>query len=149
MKRLTCAAFAICISTFAIAGPQEDGQAVFDKFLGDFTAANPDAIAAHFAQDALFWGTNSRDLISGTNSIRQYFSDAFKRLPGAKATPVGKVSVLMIADNVMTVSGIWQVERTVEGKTVTGQSRNSVTLVKRDGRWLIVSFANSPRPAGQ
>jgi hypothetical protein len=116
MKRAICVAFAMCLSTFAMAGPQEDGQAVFDKFLSDFTSANPDAIAAHFAPDALFWGTNSRDLISGTNSIRQYFFDAFKRLPGAKATPVGKVSALMIADNVMAVSGIWQVERRLTGK---------------------------------
>ena len=149
MKRVICVAFALCLSTFAMAGPQEDGQAVFDKFLDDFTSANPEAMAAHFTPDALFWGTASRDLISGTSSIRQYFSDAFKRIPGAKATPVGKVTVLMIADNVMTVSGIWQVERTVEGKAVSSQLRNSVTLVKRDGRWLIASFANSPRPAGQ
>src|SRR3954471_23146642 len=81
MRRATCVAFAICLSTFAMAGPQEDGQAVFNKFLDDFTAANPDVMAAHFAPDALFWGTASRDLISGTSSIRQYFSDAFKRLP--------------------------------------------------------------------
>ena len=115
----------MCVATFAMAGPQEDGQAVFDKFLSDFTAANPDAIAAHFAPDALFWGTASRDLISGTSSIRQYFSDAFKRLPGAKAMPVGKVSVVMIADNVMAVSGIWQVERTVDGKAVTNQTETA------------------------
>jgi uncharacterized protein (TIGR02246 family) len=149
MRRATCVAFAICVSTFAMAGPQDDGQAVFNKFLDDFTAANPDAIAAHFAPDALFWGTASRDLISGTSSIRQYFSDAFTRLPGAKATPVGNVSVVTVADNVMAVSGIWQLDRTVDGKTVTGQLRNSVTLVKRDGRWLIASFTNAPRPAGQ
>lgn len=149
MKRATSIFFAMCFSTLAMAGPQEDGQAVFDKFLGDFTAANPDAIAAHFAPEALFWGTNSRNLISGKNNIREYFSGAFKRLPGAKATPVDKVSVSMITDNVLAVSGIWQIERTVEGKAVTSQSRNSVTLVKRDGRWLIASFANSPRPAAK
>ena len=149
MKRAICVAFAMCLSTLAMAGPLEDGQTVFDKFLDDFTAADPEAMAAHFTPDALFWGTASRDLISGTNSIRQYFSDAFKRLPGAKATPVGKLSVLMIAENVMTVSGIWQIERMVEGKAVTGQYRDSVTLVRRDGRWLIASFANSPRPAAQ
>ena len=149
MKRAIYVAFAMCLSTFAMAGPQEDGQAVFDKFLSDFTAANPDVIAAHFAPDALFWGTNSRDLISGTNSIRQYFVDAFKRLPGAKATPVGKVSALMIGDNVMAVSGVWQVETSVDGKAVINQNRNSVTLVRRDGRWLIASFANSRRPPGQ
>jgi len=149
MKRAVCFAFAMCLSTLAMAGPQEEGQEVFEKFLGDFTAADPDAIVAHFTPDALFWGTNSRDIISGTNSIRRYFSDAFKRLPGAKATPVGKVSALMIADNVMAVSSIWQVERTVEGKAVSTQSRNSITLAKRDGRWLIASFANSPRPVAK
>lgn len=154
MKRAACLAFAMCLSTFAMAGlamagPQEDGQAVFDKFLADFTSANPDAVAANFTPDALFWGTVSRDLISGQDSIRQYFSDAFKRLPGGKAAPVGNVSVLMITDDVMAVSGIWQFERTVEGKSVTNQSRNSITLVRKGGRWLIASFANSLRPAGQ
>jgi uncharacterized protein (TIGR02246 family) len=147
MKRAICFAAAMCFSTLAIAGPQEDGQAVFDKFLGDFTAANPDAVAAHFTADALFWGTFSRDLISGTSRIREYFADAFKRLPGAKATPVGRVSAVMVSDNVIAASGIWQVERTVEGKTVISENRNSVTLVRREGRWLIASFANSARPA--
>lgn len=159
MKRTSALAFAMCVSTMcvstisvstaAMAGPQEDGQAVFEKFLGDFSAANPDAVAANFVPNALFWGTNSRELISGTSSIQQYFVDAFKRLPGAKATPVGKVSVVMVADNVMAVSGIWQVERTVDGKAVVTQNRNNVTLVKKDGGWLIASFTNSPRPAAQ
>ena len=132
----------------AMAGPNEEGQVVFDKLLADITAANPDAVATHFAPDALFWGTNSRDLISGTDSIHQYFSDGFKRLSGAKATPVGNVSALMIADHVMIVSGIWQVEGTVDGKVIGSQYRNSITLVFRDGRWIIASFSNSPRPIG-
>jgi|tagenome__1003787_1003787.scaffolds.fasta_scaffold20825670_2 uncharacterized protein (TIGR02246 family) len=148
MKRIICLAV-VCFSTFAMAGPQEDAQAVFDKFLSDFTAADPDAVASHFGPNALFWGTNSRDLVSGTKSIHQYFSDAFKRLPGAKATPVGTVSVVPIADDVLAVSGIWQIERMVDGKAAISQDRNSVTLVKRDGRWLIASFTNSRRPAEQ
>jgi uncharacterized protein (TIGR02246 family) len=151
MKRAMCLAFAICFSPIAVAGPQEDGQAVFDEFLSDFSSANPDAVAANFTSSALFWGTNKRDLISGTSSIREYFSVAFKGrgTNTAKATSVGNVSVEMISENVMAVSGIWQVERTVDGKVVNSQFRNSLTLVKRDGRWLIGSFANSPRPAAK
>src|SRR3954453_13431937 len=148
MKRIICLAV-VCVSTLAMAGTQEHAQGVFDKFLSDFTAADPDAGASHFGPSGLFWGANSRDLVSGTKSIRQYFSDAFKRLPGAKATPVGTVSVVPIADDVLGVSGIWQIERMVDMKAVLSQHRNSVTLVKRDGRWLIASFTNSRRPAEQ
>jgi hypothetical protein len=87
-----------------------EGQAIFDKFLSDFTRANPEIMAAHFAPDAVFWGTHSRDLIKGRDEIRQYFADAFRRLPGAKATAIGKVAVVKASDNVFVVSGIWQNE---------------------------------------
>lgn len=123
-----------------------DGQAIFDKFLSDFTRANPDIMAAHFAPDAIFWGTHSRDLIAGRDEIRQYFADAFRRLPGAKATAIGKVSVVKAADNVLAVSGIWQNERTVDGNTIISTYRNNFTVVTQDDQWQIVSFANSPRP---
>lgn len=146
MKPILIVTSLAMFSATATAGPQEDGQAAFDKFLADFSTGNAAVVAMNFAPDALFWGTNSRDLISGSDQIRQYFVDAFKRLPGAKATPVGKVSVLPVAENVLAVSGVWENERTVDGKTVITQARNSVTLVRRDGRWVLVSFSNSPRP---
>lgn len=147
MKRMFLAAAIVLLPLPVAAGPQEDAQAVFDKFLGDFSSGDPDRVASNFAPEALFWGTNARDLITTHEGVRQYFADAFKRLPGAKATPVGRVSAAVVAENVLAVSGVWQNERTINGKVIVTQARNSVTLVKRDGRWMIISFANSPRPA--
>ena len=48
--------FATLCST-AIAGPKEDAQAVFDKFLTNFTAADMDGVVGLFWPDAQFWGT--------------------------------------------------------------------------------------------
>ena len=50
-------------------------------------------------------------------------------------------------EDVVAVSGKWQSERTAEGRMVTaGPSRVTVVLQKREGRWLIVQFHNSPTP---
>jgi len=141
----------ICLALMpvsALAGPQDDGQAVFEKFLADFTSADVNVIANNFAPEAIFWGTISRDLITTPEGVKQYFVTAFKRLPGAKASPVGKVTVVKVADDILAIAGVWRLDRVENGKPVTSQSRNMSTIVKRGGRWLIVSFANAPQRMG-
>ncbi len=49
----------LCMPSLAVAGAKEEGQAVFAKFLANFTSANADAVASLFTPDALFWGDAS------------------------------------------------------------------------------------------
>jgi hypothetical protein len=54
---------------------------------------------------------------------------------------------LLLSDSVVAISGKWQSERTLDGKMVTaGPSRVTVVMQKRDDKWLIVQFHNSPTP---
>ena len=147
MRRLSVVAFFLCLPSLAFGGPKEDGQAVFDKFLADFNSANVDDIANLFTPDALFWGTRAADLITTPEGIRQYFANAFKALPGAKASIVNPASVAVLSDDAVVVSGIWQVTAESGGKPVLLQLRNSLAVVKRGDRWLIASFHNSLRPS--
>ena len=54
MKHLAFAALLAMAPLHAVAGPQEDVQAVFENFLRDFTAGDVGAISRHFAPEAIF-----------------------------------------------------------------------------------------------
>ena len=137
----------LCFPFSAFAGPKEEGQAVFDKFLSEFTANNVEGVSSLFSDDALFWGTVSRDLTASPAGIKQYFATVFANPPGkgAKGSPLGPASITVISDNVIAVSGMWKLENTIEGKPLMIELQVSITLVKRGDRWLIASFHNSRR----
>ena len=136
----------------AVAGPREDAQAVFDKFLTSFTAANAEEVVSLFTPDALFWGTTMPNLATTPDAIRQYFVAAFgkpARAPGVvKATSLG-TSTLVLSDSVVLVSGMWQIEWVVDGKPKLMPLRVSLVVTKRGDRWLIAQFHNSPWPKPQ
>ena len=135
----------------ASAGPKEDAEAVFDSFLTAFTAADLDGVLGLFAPDALVWGTGMRDLATTPEPVRQYFSAISTREPNRfKASAFGPASVLVLSDDAVLVSGMWQVEVVVDGTpTIRGPLRISIAVVKRGDRWLIAQFHNSMRPAPQ
>ncbi len=147
MKRLLLCLFFAFAPMSALASPQEEGQAVFEKFLKDFTSGNADTVARDFAPEAMFWGTISPTLITTPQGVKQYFATAFEKLPGMKASPVGQVSVVTLANNIIAIAGVWRIDRVADGKPVVSYSRNMSTLAKRDGRWVIISFANAPQTA--
>ena len=129
----------------AVAGPREDAQAVFDKFLNSFTAANAEEVLSLFTPDALFWGTTSPNLATTPDAIRQYFVGAFGRLGSSKATSL-ETSALVLSNSVVLVSGMWHIERVVDGKPTLTPQRVSLVVTKRGDRWLIAQFHNSPWP---
>ena len=147
-RRLILIVACLAFPFSAFAGPKEEAQAVFDNFLTEFTAANVDGVVGLFAPDALVWGTTMRDLATTPEAVRQYFSGMSKFKPNQrKASAIKPYSALVLSDNAVLVSGMWQVEQVVDGKpTVGAPLRISITVVKRGDRWLIAQFHNSPRP---
>src|SRR4051794_21321865 len=117
-RRLILIVACVVLPVSAFAGPKEDAQAVFDKFLAAFTAADVDGVVALFAPDALVWGTGMRELATTPEPIRQYFSSALSNLKPneRKASTVGPAAALVLSDNAVLVSGMWQIERVVDGK---------------------------------
>ena len=142
---IICLWFTTC--TPVLAGPKEDALAAYHRFFELFTTDNHDQIATLFAPDALFYGTNSHEVVTTPEGIRQYFVAALTGKRGTtKATPFAQTAVVL-SDTVVVISGKWQSERTLDGKMVTaGPSRNTVVMQKRGDQWLIVQFHNSPTP---
>ena len=138
---------AIAWSSSIQAGPKEDAQAAYDSFFPAFVSGNYDQVAAFFAPDALFYGTLSPVLVTTPEGVSQYFKAALSSPVSAKATSLSS-SALALSDSVVLISGSWQVERVIEGKTtVSGPYRISAAMSKRGDRWVIAQFHNSPRPA--
>lgn len=75
MRRLVFIVTCLALLPFgAYAGPKEDAEAVFNKFLTEFTAANLDGVVGLFWPDALFWGTTMVPPLATTPvAIRAYF----------------------------------------------------------------------------
>jgi hypothetical protein len=140
---------ALAWSPLLQAGPKEDAQAVFDKFLTNFTAADIDGVVGLFWPDALFWGTTMPNLATTPDAIREYFKPGLgTRKPNeAKAMLAGGPSVLVLSDSAVLISGMWQIESVVDGKPVVGAPlRVSIAVTKRGDRWLMSQFHNSRRP---
>jgi uncharacterized protein (TIGR02246 family) len=148
MLRRVLFAIAIIVSpTLAYAGPKEDAQAVFDKFLAALTAANVDAVVGVFWPDALFWGTTMPNLAITPEAVREYFNRGLgsRRPNELKATSL-ETSTLVVSDSVVLISGLWQVERLADGKPALTPLRVSIVVIKRGDSWRIAQFHNSARP---
>jgi hypothetical protein len=129
------------------AGPAEDAQAAFSRFFSAFVARNQVEVAAMFTPDAQFYGTLSPELVTKPEGVLQYFTTALDRPDIAQATPL-QLSSIALSDSVVLVAGMWKLDRTLDGKTTSsGLLRVSAVLQKRNSRWLVVQFHNSPRPA--
>lgn len=135
------------MSPLAHAGPAEEAQAAFSKFFPAFVARNQAEVAALFAPDAQFYGTLSAELVTTPEGVLKYFTSALDRPDIAEAKPLQLTSTAL-SDSVVLIAGTWKLDRTLDGKTtVGGPFRMSAVLQKRNDRWLVVQFHNSPRPA--
>ena len=137
---------AIPLSPLAHAGPAEDAQAVFSRFFPAFVARNQAALAEMFAPDAQFYGTLSSELVTSPEGVLRYFTVALDRPDITLATPLQLTSTAL-SDSVVLIAGSWKIDRTLDGKTTAGGPlRVTAVLHKRNDRWLVVQFHNSPRP---
>ena len=139
--------WALPLSSLAQAGPAEDAQAAFSKFFPAFVAQNQAEVAAMFAPDAQFYGTQSPELVTSPEGVLKYFTVSLDRPDIVQATP-SQLTSTALSDSVVLVAGAWSASRTLDGKTtVGGPLRVTAVLQKRNDRWLVVQFHNSPRPA--
>lgn len=137
----------LMLTSPALAGPREDAEAVFGRFLENFTAANADGILGLFWPDALVWGTTMRDLATTPEAVAAYFAPMRNQQPNARsATALGPVSAAVVSDSVVLLSGMWQVESTVNGAPRVSPLRVSIAVTRRGAEWRMAQFHNSPRP---
>ena len=117
---------------------------VFQHFLSSFTNSDVDSIVDLFSEDAIFWGTGSKILVEDTAGIREYFSAMSGRPPGQRVASAREYSALVLSENSVLFSGMWQV--IPAGQASGTPLRLSMALGLRNGQWKIVQFHNSRVP---
>ena len=152
MKRAVCSVLAplllFVFTVAAFAGDKEDVAAAMNMWkenLAVGTTENPDKILSLYAQDAVLWGTISTTIRPTPASIRDYFVNAYKKLP--KLTVVFEDPQIRIYGNTAINSGYYTFSYLKDGETKSLPARYSFTLVKRGGHWLIVDHHSSGMPA--
>ena len=92
----------------------------------------------------LLWGTISSTIRSDPAAIRDYFVNAYEKLPGL--TVEFKDPLVRVYDDVALNSGYYTFTYEKDGEEQVLPARYSFALVKRDGDWLIADHHSSAMP---
>lgn len=132
----------------AWAGDKEDVAAAMDAWrdnLAVSTSENPSKVLSLYADDAILWGTISTTLRATPAEIKDYFVNAYKKLP--KLTVAFKDPHIRVFGNTAINSGYYTFSFLKDGNPTTLPARYSFVYVKRGGKWLIVDHHSSGMPA--
>jgi len=119
---------------------------VVEQWSSAFTLSDTETVMSLFASDAVFIGTTSKTLVTGTEGIRHYFES---NLTGAKRY----VSVLTdtladaVSEDVAIVTALNKITITDNNQTELAMGRLSIALRKHADGWKIVHFHRSAMPA--
>jgi len=108
------------------------------------TPDNPNKILSLYADDAILWGTISPKIRSNPALIRDYFVNAYKKLP--QLTVEFKEPRVRVYGNVALNSGYYTFTYVKDGQQKVLAARYSFALAKRDGVWLILDHHSSAMP---
>jgi len=108
------------------------------------TPDNPNKILSLYADDAILWGTISPKIRSNPALIRDYFVNAYKKLP--QLTVEFKEPRVRVYGNVALNSGYYTFTYVKDGQQKALAARYSFALAKRDGVWLILDHHSSAMP---
>lgn len=131
--------FAVLLGRAAVADPLSDAKRVEAQWVAAFTPLDPDAMAALYSEDAVFFGA-SPPLRTGRDGVRAYFVG----LPKGVFTGVtfSDEQAVQLTPDVISVAGTATFMR---GANPDLPFRITLVLVRRDGRWLIASHHVSPK----
>lgn len=146
LRRLCFVLLVLAMPGSALAGPREEAEAVFQRFLTAFTAAQVDGILDLFWPDALFFGTGMAELGTTPSAIASYFEPMRRRRPDERQATAIRLTSLEVSDSVALVSGLWQAASVVNGQPRATPLRVSLAVTRRGDQWRIAQFHNSARP---
>jgi uncharacterized protein (TIGR02246 family) len=104
-----------------------------------------DAIVTAFANDASFFGTSTKTLITSSDGIRQYFDVVFEKY-APLSVELGEVTVSELSPDSAVLTGYDKWKVSIDGKPAEGIGRLSIVVARRDGQWRIISFHRSAMP---
>jgi len=140
--RLVSIALILISPSAALAGPGEEANAAIDRWSAAYSSNDPEAVVKNYRPDAILLGTASSIVSEGTDAIRAYFAPL--KGSGNKNT-IGERRTLVLSDNAVVVTGLYEFTRVKEGKPVPERARFTMLLIKHDGEWLISHHHSSPR----
>ena len=146
MKKLILSLFLALMAAPASAqgDAQADAAAVFERFLVAMTNADIATVTSLFAEDALFWGTGSKELVTTPAGVLAYFTPVGRNEPGATLARARSYETRELGNGLVMVSGMWEV--VPRGQDTGTPLRVSMLLANREGTWQIIQFHNSRVP---
>jgi len=138
----------LAITGAATADDKADVLAAMEQWqqkLGEACAAGPDKIVALYSGDGVLWGTISPKIRSGAEPITDYFVSACQKLPKLKVEFKDPLVRVYGGDTAIN-SGSYTFIYEKDGEMKSLPARYSFTLIKQDGRWLIVDHHSSKMP---
>ena len=130
------------------AGDKEDVLAAMNMWkqnLAVGTADDPSKILSLYAKDGILWGTISAKLRDNPALIKDYFVNAYKKLPKLTVEFIDP-HVRVYGDTAIN-TGYYTFSYEKDGEMKSLPARYSFSLVKRDGKWLLVDHHSSGMPA--
>ena len=118
---------------------------VVEQWSAAFTQSDTETVMSLFAPDAVFIGTTSKSVVTGTVGIRHYFESS---LVGAKRYDSVLTDTLVdaVSEDVAVVTALNKITITDNNQTELAPGRLSIVLSKRTGAWTIVHFHRSAIP---
>lgn len=149
MKRLLAAVIALVWlgAMPAWAGDKEDVLAAMDAWkdnLAKGTAEDPSPVTSLYAEDGILWGTISDKLRTTPDAIKDYFVNAYQKLP--KLTVEFKDPHVRVYGDTAINSGYYTFTYEKDGEMKVLPARYTFALHKRDGKWLLVDHHSSAMP---
>jgi uncharacterized protein (TIGR02246 family) len=146
MNRLNFMLLFIGLALQATAAPKDEVAAVTTAWVEAFASHDADRIAALYAPDAVFWGTNSPTIRDTPALIREYFGNL-------KGRPTVRIEIdeqhIRVYGDVAINSGRYTVHEVKDGQPTVRPLRFSFVYRRQEGRWLIIDHHSSALPAGR
>ncbi len=129
----------------SVSSPRETALRILDQWTQAFAASDVDGIVKLYAPDATFVGTSSKQVVTETAGIRQYFEHALlnRRPRGAINSDT---SVLVLNDDTVVISALNTTTGVNDGQLFSTPGRVSFVIAKRGETWKIAHFHRSAMP---
>jgi len=118
-------------------------EAGIEAWADAYNSHDPDAVAARYHPEAVFWGTVSPTIRTTPAEIRDYFSSLSNR-PMA-SVEIGEHRVQLFG-NLALAAGFYTFTDMANGREVTNPSRFSFALRLTNNEWLLAQHHSSRIP---
>lgn len=140
---LAAVAMAVFVWARADADTLADIEAGIQAWADAYNSHDPDAVAARYHTEAVFWGTTSPTLRDTPAEILDYFGGLTGR-PNAHVT-IGEHRVQVFGELALA-AGFYTFTDVADGEAVTRPSRFSFALRLTNGEWLLAQHHSSRVP---